>query len=250
MIQFFRKIRRVLLNENKFTKYLLYAIGEIFLVVIGILLALQINNWNEKQKKIKLAKEYLIEISNDLKNDTTNFNASIKMIEETIAIKTWGLKKENFNNASIDTLNSLINITTFALKMSNQTFEKMKNEDIFGLSVFKDIFSEINNYYTFQQQWFNLYIDSEIENGQKEVDFWFSDQQKVEAEVQLEEIPMFQSTAKRKQEIISMILSIQGRNHLKLQLANKKNVLLQYEKASSRASELISKIKKKLLQLD
>ena len=49
MIKFFRKIRRKLLTENKFSKYLLYAIGEIILVVIGILIALQINNWNSLQ---------------------------------------------------------------------------------------------------------------------------------------------------------------------------------------------------------
>lgn len=50
MIKFFRKIRQKLLNKNKIGKYLLYAIGEIILVVIGILIALQINNWNEERK--------------------------------------------------------------------------------------------------------------------------------------------------------------------------------------------------------
>ena len=50
MIKFFRSIRKALLDENKFSKYLLYAIGEIVLVVIGILIALQINNWNESRK--------------------------------------------------------------------------------------------------------------------------------------------------------------------------------------------------------
>ena len=50
MIKFFRKIRQRLLTDNKFSKYLLYAIGEIILVVIGILIALQINNWNAEQK--------------------------------------------------------------------------------------------------------------------------------------------------------------------------------------------------------
>ena len=47
MIKFFRKIRQRLLSENKFSKYLFYAIGEIVLVVIGILIALQVNNKNE-----------------------------------------------------------------------------------------------------------------------------------------------------------------------------------------------------------
>lgn len=49
MIKFFRKIREKLLQEHRFSKYLLYAIGEIVLVVIGILIALQINNWNENR---------------------------------------------------------------------------------------------------------------------------------------------------------------------------------------------------------
>ena len=52
MLNFFRKIRRQLANENKFQKYFRYAIGEIVLVVLGILIALQINNWNEHRKKM------------------------------------------------------------------------------------------------------------------------------------------------------------------------------------------------------
>ncbi|WP_026952516.1 hypothetical protein [Algoriphagus mannitolivorans] len=47
MISFFRKIRQKLLQQNRVTRYLAYAIGEIFLVVLGILIALQVNNWNE-----------------------------------------------------------------------------------------------------------------------------------------------------------------------------------------------------------
>ena len=50
MIKFFRRIRQKLLSESKFSKYLLYAIGEIVLVMIGILLALQVNTWNEQKK--------------------------------------------------------------------------------------------------------------------------------------------------------------------------------------------------------
>lgn len=50
MLRFFRQIRQGLLTHNKFSKYLLYAIGEIVLVVLGILIALQINTWNEDRK--------------------------------------------------------------------------------------------------------------------------------------------------------------------------------------------------------
>ena len=56
MIKYFRKIRQQLLTQNRFSKYLLYAVGEILLVMVGILLALQVNNWNE-DKKLKVKKE-------------------------------------------------------------------------------------------------------------------------------------------------------------------------------------------------
>jgi len=59
MIKFFRRIRQNLLSENKFTKYLFYAFGEIVLVVIGILIALGINNMNQNRVKDKIEQTYL-----------------------------------------------------------------------------------------------------------------------------------------------------------------------------------------------
>ncbi len=66
MIKFFRKIRQKLLVENRFSKYLLYALGEIVLVVIGILIALQINNRNEVKKVRATEMVYLKNIKSDL----------------------------------------------------------------------------------------------------------------------------------------------------------------------------------------
>ncbi|MGB5370728.1 MAG: DUF6090 family protein [Flavobacteriaceae bacterium] len=70
MIKFFRRIRQQLLTDNKFSKYLFYAIGEIVLVVIGILIALQLNNWNdtvkERSVEIKILKEILRNLEHDL----------------------------------------------------------------------------------------------------------------------------------------------------------------------------------------
>jgi hypothetical protein len=77
MIKFFRKIRQNLLLEGKNVKYLKYAIGEIVLVVIGILIALGINNWNQENKDLKLSKEYLSRIHRDIVQDTINFREII-----------------------------------------------------------------------------------------------------------------------------------------------------------------------------
>ena len=78
MIKFFRQIRFKLMNENKTSRYFKYAIGEIVLVVIGILIALQINNWNEGRKTKQQAQNYKKTIVNDLALDTVAINALIK----------------------------------------------------------------------------------------------------------------------------------------------------------------------------
>jgi len=81
MIKFFRKIRQKMLTENKFSKYLLYAIGEIILVVIGILIALSINNSNEKKSERKIEQDYLFSLIEDAKTDLSNFDNIIKANE-------------------------------------------------------------------------------------------------------------------------------------------------------------------------
>jgi hypothetical protein len=65
MIKIFRKIRQKMLTENKFSKYIIYAVGEIILVVIGILIALQINNSNELRIQDKLEQNYLIALQEE-----------------------------------------------------------------------------------------------------------------------------------------------------------------------------------------
>lgn len=85
MIKFFRKIRLKLLSESKFSRYLIYAIGEIILVVIGILIALQINNWNENRKSSEIRINYYEQILQDLAKDTTYINGYITYLESNIS---------------------------------------------------------------------------------------------------------------------------------------------------------------------
>ena len=85
MIKFFRKIRQKLLSENNFSKYLIYAVGEILLVVIGILIALQINNWNnlklERQTEIKILNEIRLNLSTDIKNINVKIEANNRFLK-------------------------------------------------------------------------------------------------------------------------------------------------------------------------
>ena len=69
MIKFFRHIRRSLINQNKMGKYFKYAIGEIILVVIGILIALQINNWNQNRLNEDLESLYYKRLLDDVREE-------------------------------------------------------------------------------------------------------------------------------------------------------------------------------------
>lgn len=69
MIKFFRKIRQNLLEEGRIGKYLKYAFGEIVRVVFGILIAFQLNEWNDHHKQMKLEKEYYCRLLDDAKLD-------------------------------------------------------------------------------------------------------------------------------------------------------------------------------------
>ena len=80
MLRFFRKLRERLLTENKFSKYLLYAIGEIILVVIGILIALQLNTWNEDRKVKMKEKAYLQRFHKELE---LNLNEMDRLIQQS-----------------------------------------------------------------------------------------------------------------------------------------------------------------------
>ena len=81
MINFFRNIRYKLMSENLTGKYFKYAIGEIALVMIGILLALQVNNWNEMRKDKAIEKDYIERLINEITFDTSYFNNIKKQFE-------------------------------------------------------------------------------------------------------------------------------------------------------------------------
>ena len=130
MIKFFRKIRQRLLKENDFRKYLLYAIGEIFLVVLGILIALQINNANEDRKQRRLELDYLQNLKTDLKLNIAELDKYITVRNSRIESANYVL--EHFEGKPLTDLNDFAFHTTNIYiwqKFSQQdnTFQELVN---------------------------------------------------------------------------------------------------------------------------
>lgn len=106
MIKFFNKIRKQLINENQTGRYLKYAVGEIILVMIGILLALQVSNWNNnrelKKEELKVLKSLLKEFNENL----NNFDRAYKFhLNRKKGIET--MLASNLRELSLDSLRSL-----------------------------------------------------------------------------------------------------------------------------------------------
>ena len=99
MIKFFRHIRKSLIQKNQMGKYLKYAIGEILLVVIGILIALQVNNWNENLNLENSTKKSLNSLAEELTSNRRILKSNIDLIR--FDIQTGMNMTDSLNNNSI-----------------------------------------------------------------------------------------------------------------------------------------------------
>ena len=162
MLKFFRKIRQRLLTENKFSKYLLYAVGEIVLVVIGILIALQINNWNESRKSEKSTKVYIARLIEDLKSDTLMLSNHIKQANNKFKLsKEIKLIHDN-HNLLTDTIAFVVKLQAVGRldlpAISTNTFDDLKSTG--NLKLIKDfeVSESIRSYYnSVPNSWFTKY---------------------------------------------------------------------------------------------
>ncbi|MDX1470920.1 MAG: DUF6090 family protein [Flavobacteriaceae bacterium] len=172
MIKFFRLIRMRLLSENKAIKYLLYAFGEIILVVIGILIALQINNWNERKKEYNLGNRYLEDIKSDLEKDVAqaefilkehiNSISLINSIDSTLLKKEFHQPKEFewfFNR--VDTTDiSYIFYRGYSFRPVNGAYNSLISDGKSGLIKNRQLFQQIQEIYAE----LNLRLESNYEN--------------------------------------------------------------------------------------
>ena len=152
MIYLFRKIRHQLIANNRFKKYVLYALGEIFLVMIGILLALQFNTWNqEKENNIK-EEWYLINIVEDIEYQKKVLKEMKIFSLESIEIGKSILKQYNTNKSfiDVDSLDKKLNVLmeSFIYPNTNNTYTELVSSGQFDLIKDKDLNLNIISYFS------------------------------------------------------------------------------------------------------
>jgi hypothetical protein len=167
MIKFFRKIRQKTLTENKFGKYLTYAIGEIILVVIGILIALSINNWNENKKSENQLNNIYNEVESNLKSDLSNIDYVIKQYE-LLELRLEKMIVVQYSSALLDSINatnysdfipSKRDINNFIpFEIQDKGIGLIKTYNDFNTSENKDITNEIIQFYKIAEP-LNMVLD-------------------------------------------------------------------------------------------
>ncbi len=133
MIKFFRKIRYNLMEQNKTGKYLKYAIGEIVLVVIGILIALSINNWNEKRKTRTFEVKMLREIQKSINYDNNYLqdliDTRIKKIDTSGIVLMQMLKQDVIEEDKVFRVVLDMNVG-FIFQYSKGAYETLKTSGL------------------------------------------------------------------------------------------------------------------------
>lgn len=164
MIKFFRRIRQNLLTENKFSKYLLYAIGEIILVVIGIVIALQIGDWNEHRKREDWKIIQIDALKTELINDLEALKSDIKYLEGQLKINISHSKRLSADDSTVDTLVKIVRyefnpVLNGLVELNETTFNSLKSSakiDLLG----NELSNKLQRYYTKRDRDFQVTYDN------------------------------------------------------------------------------------------
>ncbi len=246
MIKFFRKIRQNLLTEGKTSKYFKYAIGEIILVVIGILIALQINNWNEERKERAIVKNVLKNIRYDLIADTVNFSSSIKKVPQILEGAKFLLNGTALDTSSANALYLKMPFTIIPFKIKNQSYEKVTTAAITDFFEFNALFDDINTYYTLDADDYDQIsrwdYDDTIADGKLWAAMGFEIDIYEDIFYNENEITFAQPEETRKAILIEQVKTPDIRNSIKMNMYRKMRLNLILKSMKQRANDIILKI--------
>jgi hypothetical protein len=166
MFKFFRKIRHRLLAENRVSRYLLYALGEIVLVVIGILIALEINNWNEGQKLLQQEKATIASLKLEFEKNLSSLNGDIASLQGIIGScnKLLAHTGPDYADGTLQGVDSLVSMTsrmsvwdpslyTLGNIKNSGKLSSLSNEEL------KILLIEWETFYANLLDWGDFYVD-------------------------------------------------------------------------------------------
>lgn len=151
MLKFFRKIRQNSLFEGKTGQYVKYAFGEIILVVLGILIALQLNEWNDHRKQIKLEKEYYCRLLDDVILDEEQIQNLEKLAQDRLEASNMAVRLLLAEQSEKIDIATQVNLSTSAIytdfEPNNSAYEDLKSGANLNIIGDKSIIKSLNHYF-------------------------------------------------------------------------------------------------------
>lgn len=219
MMPFFRKLRRQLSDDFRPLKYIRYAVGEIVLVVVGILIALQINNWNVRQEMKAREIEMLKLLQSDLKEGLEEFDQSIRQYDRARKSINYLLEYMEADKPYTDSLKQhFFNTTLYwgTSDLTNATYESLKSvgTDLISNSELRDnlalVFEEYDSWIEKDE---SKYVDLILDAGNnifntRFLDYWNGDL--VEGQYVGQMVPLDFETLKHDQKYLFFLRSLKN----------------------------------------
>jgi len=249
MINFFRKIRKQLADQNKPLKYLRYAFGEIVLVMIGILLALQVNNWNEVRKDQQELRNILQSILVDMKGDVKQMNLEIEFDkEENERIKSF-LNHNDYSGFTRDSLEQSLETFRGAVSWRMNSFRRLMDSGISEFGKYEEVVAFIKDYYEYGIPFIKGFEEELGESVQKSDHFWRFEQNAYEFNYE-KELHSEQSDEAAVTALNRLLKSPIPRNILKISYRKNKSMISNYEYYLEFMDSRLKEIEDVLLEAD
>jgi hypothetical protein len=225
--------------------YLKYAVGEILLVVIGIIIALQINNYNQNRVNDIKLRSYLVDIVKDFKTDTMSIRINIARANNRMNTSKTFLALEDYNALTIEEIEASLETFYTRIPLSNSTFEKIESSGITNFGQYEALIEDYKIYY-------NIIIPDNMSfegTHNRAVDiednYWRYRQDEYEF-TYVDELGSYQSKEDAKSSLIRLVQAPIARNILKIDYRRNKNTIERLKKLNVRVIKLIDDTEAKL----
>lgn len=245
MTKLFRRVRQKFLFERKKTKYFKYAIGEIVLVVIGILIALQINNWNENRINNKRLKSYLTEIVKDFKNDSTSIRNEINHAKKYSEARKTFLAIKDYNTLTIDSLEKSLETFYSKIPFSRSTFDKIESSGITNFGEYETLIEHFKTYYSIIIPDLKSFEGTHNRAVDTEDNYWRYQQNNYEFSYD-GDLASHQNKEEAKKQLIQLLKAPTARNILKIDFRRNKNTIERLNRIEAIVIKLIETTETKL----
>ena len=239
-----------MLTENKFSRYLIYAIGEIILVVIGILIALQINNWNENRKNHKKLTRYLYGTLGNFKSDLEGVTYYIDNLTDENEKRKLFINHSDYNVFTRDSLEQSVTIWKKGVDIFNMDndFKMIDNSGIVEYGIYEDVINDISEYYNYAVPFMLSAEKNYNESVVMDENYWRNPQNNYEFNFGLG-LNSYQTESQAKESLIELLKSPTLRNILKRDYEINEDYIRHLRGIQKRLEEMISKLEINSIQI-